>query len=150
MKNPPIDRNRPNQGKPPMKQGLHPAAIPGQDSPMPAGFGLVPVGAVIAFAGRLAPDTEGQLDRIDHAIEAWGWMHCDGRMLPVADYPELFALLGHRHDEHHMDGCFGIPDYRGLFMPGAGDSATQSRSGGIALHYLIRFTARPRQGLGAQ
>lgn len=135
----PTDRKRPHGGE-----------VPGQDSLAPAGFDLVPVGAVIAFAGRLAPDAEGQPDRIAHAIEAWGWMHCDGRMLSIADYPELFALLGHRHDERHVDGRFGIPDYRGLFMPGAADGAGHPRSGGIALHYLIRFTARPRQALRAQ
>ncbi|MBB2484563.1 tail fiber protein [Mitsuaria sp. WAJ17] len=78
----------------------------------PVGFGEVPVGAVIPFAGSL--------DRQDHGtspIEAWGWMFCDGRVLAIAQYPELFAALGFVYGGSGRE--FKIPDYRGYFLRGA-------------------------------
>jgi microcystin-dependent protein len=42
-------------------------------------------------------------------IEAWGWMLCDGRLLEVEQYPELFAALGYLYGG--SDNSFKIPDY---------------------------------------
>ena len=75
-------------------------------------LGGVPVGAVSAYAGPLAPEQGAAVV----PIEAWGWMLCDGRTLSAADYPELFAVLGTLYGG--SDGTFCIPDYRGTFLRG--------------------------------
>lgn len=103
---------------------LHPAPWFG-----PQGFGSVPVGAVVAFAGQLGtpvPDTASPKDVIPPPagsppgatvpIEAWGWMACDGRTLEAAAYPELFAALGYLYGGSGRS--FSLPDYRGYFLRG--------------------------------
>lgn len=91
----------------------------------PPGFGDVPVGSVIAFAGALGPAsyagssaTGEPADFTTHPIEAWGWMSCDGRSLSAAVYPELFAVLGYVYGG--ASEMFNIPDYRGYFHRGVG------------------------------
>lgn len=103
---------------------LHPHPGPGGYPPPPCPG--APVGAVIAFAGQVAtlgtaspPGTEEPF--ITQPIEAWGWTVCDGRSLPIADYPELYAVLGKLYggdDEH-----FCLPDYRGTFLRGVDGGA---------------------------
>jgi len=73
----------------------------------------LPVGAVVAFAGAVG-DT---MTEATTAVEAWGWMCCDGRELDVPGYPELFAALGFRYGGNRSDR-FKIPDYRGYFLRG--------------------------------
>lgn len=90
-----------------------------------AGFDAVPVGAVIAFAGLLAPSEQSR-----NVIEAGGWMLCDGRMLPIALYPELFSILGHQYDDGKDAKCFGIPDYRGYFLRGVDSAAKVDQDAG--------------------
>jgi len=92
----------------------------------PLGFSELPVGALIAFAGSLGapipnsatpPTTSATGQPVTEPLEAFGWMLCDGRMLSIYLYPELFAALGYRYgggDDH-----FRIPDYRGTFWRGA-------------------------------
>jgi microcystin-dependent protein len=93
----------------------------------------VPVGAVIAFAGNLGPPITSPLPgqapappgaggdaypaNAVNAIEAWGWMACDGRQLQPDAYPELFQALGYQYGGT-KDGPFNIPDYRGMFLRG--------------------------------
>ncbi len=72
---------------------------------------LTPVGAVIAYAGDISPGTQAEAN-----INAQGWMLCDGRELPVDQYPELFAVLGYIYGGY--SGRFQIPDYRGYFLRG--------------------------------
>ena len=46
----------------------------------------------------LTPTYRGDLERfamLREALEAWGWMLCDGRPLDTHLYPELFATLGY-------------------------------------------------------
>lgn len=93
------------------------------------GFGTVPVGAVVAFAGQLGtpvpntatpadviPAPSGSPPAVTTPIEAWGWMVCDGRDLAVASYPELFAALGYLYGG--AGTSFNLPDYRGYFLRG--------------------------------
>lgn len=64
-----------------------------------------PPGAMIAFAGPLAPD---------------GWWLCDGKAVSSADYPDLFNAIGSSWGDGG-DGTgplFNIPDLRGLFPRG--------------------------------
>jgi Phage Tail Collar Domain len=102
--------------------------------PLPPGLPAAPLGlpagCVIAFAGEVsaigAPPAPYVLD-----LERWGWMVCDGRQLPISQYPELFAVLGFRyvHEGEPTDlptdptaaaaAKFRVPDYRGTFLRGA-------------------------------
>lgn len=76
-----------------------------------------------------------------------GWLPCDGRLLPIADYQALFSLLG---TTYGGDGrtTFGIPDLRDQVEQGrksrgkAGRPSTQHElSYCIAVQGL--FPARP-------
>lgn len=82
--------------------------------------GSVPVGTVVAYAGQttnvtLSPPL-GQ-DSPTANIETMGWMFCDGRTLPVVQYPELFRVIGTIYGSSGND-TFNIPDYRGQFLRG--------------------------------
>ncbi|MBX3585547.1 MAG: tail fiber protein [Ramlibacter sp.] len=65
--------------------------------PRPVGLNArpsrLPVGSVITFAGTPGA---GQTPFVT-PLEAWGWMHCDGRALEAQQYPELFAVLGYTY-----------------------------------------------------
>jgi microcystin-dependent protein len=88
----------------------------------PQGFGSVPVGAVVAFAGQLGtpippgPPTASPPVGTTSPLEPWGWTACDGRTLKAAEYPELFAALGYLYGG--SDDSFVLPDYRGYFLRG--------------------------------
>jgi len=43
-----------------------------------------------------------------------GWLPCDGRELPIPDYPELFRSLGGDPEAAEKDQTFRLPDFRGL------------------------------------
>ena len=77
---------------------------------VPPALGDVPVGSVTAFAGALglpipntatppgvAPPASSPPEArpVIKALEAGGWMLCDGRPLDCSGYPELFAVLGY-------------------------------------------------------
>jgi hypothetical protein len=64
---------------------------------------IYPVGAVIALGAEHNPVP--------------GWLPCDGRMVPEAEYKDLLKALGYTYGR---DGDrFGLPDYRGRFQRGA-------------------------------
>jgi microcystin-dependent protein len=100
---------------------------------VPPGFGEPPVGTIIAFAGNLGaplPDTAqppgltppATPHRTD-AVEAWGWMLCDGRELKCSDHGPLFAALGRQYGGNEKTGTFRLPDCRGFFLRGADNGA---------------------------
>ncbi len=66
--------------------------------------GVVPIGAVLAWAGSPA------------TVPA-GWLPCDGAEYSAALYPELAAAIG---SAHGGDGAtsFNVPDLRGRFLRG--------------------------------
>ena len=66
----------------------------------------VPIGSVIAYASDELPP---------------GYLRCDGSMRSIEEYPELYEVL----KEHcSKDGdYFKLPDYRGLFLRGAKETA---------------------------
>lgn len=78
-------------------------------------FGLVPVGAIIAWAGNIppAPSSPPGFDP-----ESSGWLVCDGRSLPVADYPLLAGVLGGIYGSGGWgsEETFNLPDFRGYFL----------------------------------
>lgn len=78
-----------------------------------------PVGVVLPFMGQ---DTA--------ALEATGWMLCDGRPLTKANFEQLFHRIGTlygtgtaRHDVREEAGDFNLPDLRGEFLRGANPTA---------------------------
>lgn len=54
-----------------------------------------------------------------------GWLFCDGRLLPIAQYNALFSLLG---TTYGGDGVttFGLPDLRGRVPMGMGNGPSLS------------------------
>ena len=69
--------------------------------------GYVPVGAIVPFAGD-ADSLTGQ----------GAFLPCDGRAVPVSEYPDLFAVLGVRWGAGPDAGQFCLPDLRGRFLRG--------------------------------
>ncbi|UOQ53598.1 phage tail protein [Hymenobacter cellulosivorans] len=59
-----------------------------------------------------------------------GWSRCDGRMLPVAEHPALFAVLGTAHggDGTHL-----------FSLPNLGEPAT----GGVLMQFAIKTANGP-------
>jgi len=93
--------------------------------PIP-GLGLttpvaLPVGTVVAFAGKIAFSPSEAPSDYTTNIEALGWMVCDGRACEISKYPELFAVLGYLYGKENDK--FKIPDYRGLFLRGVDSGA---------------------------
>jgi len=81
------------------------AVVDGAISPakISTGFGLVPSGTVVAFAGTSAPS---------------GWLLCDGNAYAKSAYVSLFAAIG---TTWGGDGTtFNVPDLRGRTAIGAG------------------------------
>ena len=106
-------------------------AVPGS---MFCGYGNVPVGTIVPFAGILLskdqiPQVEVSLDSVPSKgfgfyPEQWGWLPCDGSsysrfwedVTSTDDgcYPDLYAVIGYLYG---MDGNkFKVPDYRGYFL----------------------------------
>jgi hypothetical protein len=67
----------------------------------------VPPGTVIAFAGNHAPR---------------GYLLCDGREVDVLNYPDLFRAIGTIYGGNGTSK-FKLPDFRGMFLRGAGGNA---------------------------
>lgn len=61
----------------------------------------VPVGMVMIWASPTPPSS----DR---------WLLCDGTDIPIADNPELFAVIGNTYGG--TNPLFSLPDYRGEFL----------------------------------
>jgi microcystin-dependent protein len=67
----------------------------------------VPPGTVIAFAGNHGPR---------------GYLLCDGREVDVLNYPDLFRAIGTIYGGNGTSK-FKLPDFRGMFLRGAGGNA---------------------------
>jgi hypothetical protein len=66
-----------------------------------------PVGTIIAYGGSFGPE---------------GWIECDGRDLKIADYPDLYAIIGQVWGaDESKPGTFKAPDFRGRFLRGVDD-----------------------------
>ncbi|MDQ3914768.1 MAG: phage tail protein [Actinomycetota bacterium] len=74
---------------------------------------VIPVGAIVAFAGPLTTVDEGKW------LESQGWMLCDGRTLTKKDYIDLFlSIEGNFGGSGGLSGTFNLPDLRGRFPRG--------------------------------
>ncbi len=45
--------------------------------------------------------------------EPEGWLHCNGRLLYIDSYPDLYDAIGHAYRTITRSGSFQIPDLRG-------------------------------------
>ncbi len=68
------------------------------------GLSAVPVGCVMMWSGATAPE---------------GWHLCDGAHLNRANYPALYAVIGHTYGGYAEDD-FCLPDMRGRYVAGKG------------------------------
>lgn len=61
----------------------------------------------------------GQLQAFSFSFTPRGWIRCDGALQKIANYPDLFNVLG---VSYGGDGqtTFGVPDLRGRAPMGAG------------------------------
>lgn len=80
------------------------------------GFGEMPVGAVIAFAGNAGGAVSASPPMPSFNVESMGWMVCDGRLLRCDWYPQLYAVLGNLYGSSEQH--FRLPDYQGYFLRG--------------------------------
>lgn len=102
---------------------IPPIPFPGMGLTTPV---ALPVGTVVAFAGKIASFPSESPSDYTTNIEALGWMVCDGRACEVSKYPELFAVLGYLYGGEDKDGKFKIPDYRGIFLRGVESRADKN------------------------
>jgi microcystin-dependent protein len=96
-------------------------------SPIPVHYVGMPPGSVIAFAGEIRSLGESGSNKTN--LPMFNWLLCDGRKVKVAEYPALFAALGHRYGG--SGGRFNLPDYQGTFLRGVGkdDASVDNRKG---------------------
>jgi microcystin-dependent protein len=69
---------------------------------------LWPTGAIMSFAGAAAPAN---------------FLACDGAAISRTTYSALFAVIGTTYGAGNGTTTFNLPDFRGLFLRGAGGSA---------------------------
>ena len=65
------------------------------------------IGTVLSFAGQTAPH---------------GYLLCDGQSVAVADYPDLYAVIGNTYGGDAEN--FNVPDYRETVLVGVGENTT--------------------------
>lgn len=125
--------------------------LPVPPLPFP-GIGLntavsIPVGTVVAFAGKIASSPSILPSEYTTSIEAFGWMVCDGRQLLVSEYPELFAVLGYLYGGE--GGMFNIPDYRGFFLRGVDGDANNDPDKSNRKYVKNKNNSAPYDGVGS-
>jgi hypothetical protein len=102
---------RPTRPRHPGFPGRHPVG-PGQSS--------LPVGSIIAFAGKLAHVPNPPQHETD--VEPLGWLKCDGKLLFIAEYPDLFEVIGYQYSKSKSGDQFNLPDYQGYFLRGVDET----------------------------
>jgi len=76
----------------------------------------VPAGTIVPFGGTTIPT---------------GWLLCDGTNYTVAQYPGLYAAIGTNFGG--VSGAnFNVPDFRGMFLRGAGTNSVNTDATGNA------------------
>ena len=79
---------------------------------------LTPAGTIVAFGGTNAPA---------------GWYLCDGTVKNRNTDSRLFDVIGTNFGEGDGNQTFNLPDFRGIFLRGAGDHGTMVKANGS--HY---------------
>jgi microcystin-dependent protein len=86
----------------------------------------VPTGTVMPFAGASAPE---------------GFLICDGTVVSVDEYADLFAVIGHAFGQGGTEASFALPNLCGRAPIGAGaadglSTRTLGEVGGAEMHQL--------------
>lgn len=112
-----------------------------------ARFAPAPMGIVQLWAGIAVPD---------------GYALCDGRVLDVKEYPELFAAIGTAFNTAFSaggtrystgSGFFRLPDLRGRFVAGLHDSDDDYKAAGAAggeKKHILTDSEMPRHAHGVR
>jgi microcystin-dependent protein len=74
---------------------------------------LVPIGAILAYAGATAPS---------------GWVLCDGSAISRTDYSTLFTAIGVSFGVGDGSTTFNVPDLRGRVLVGKDDMGGSAAS----------------------
>lgn len=77
-----------------------------------------PAGAIIAFAGTVAPA---------------GYLLCDGSAVSRATYANLFDVIGESFGQGDNSTTFNLPDFRGRFLRGVDGGAGRDPGGRTAM-----------------
>lgn len=80
-----------------------------------SGFGVMPIGTVIAYGGDATANAA--------SLVAQGWLFCDGSAVSRTDYPSLFDAIGTLHGGGDGSTTFNLPDHRGRFLRGTDHGA---------------------------
>jgi microcystin-dependent protein len=72
-------------------------------------------GEIRMFAGNFAPA---------------GWMFCEGQLLPISEYEQLFQLIGTTYGGDG-ESTFALPDLRGRVPLHFGNGFTLAETGGV-------------------
>ncbi len=92
----------------------------------------IPTGTIQTFPSNTIPD---------------GWLICNGTALSTTTYSRLFSVIGYTYG-NPGGGNFNIPDFRGMFLRGAGTHGTYtSYAGGSIGAYVGEKTKK--NGLNA-
>jgi microcystin-dependent protein len=71
----------------------------------------------------------GEIRMFAGNFEPVGWMFCDGRLLPIAEYEVLFVLIGTTYGGDGQQ-TFALPDFRGRVPIHVGNSHLLGELGG--------------------
>lgn len=75
-------------------------------------------GMIIPFAGNTPPD---------------GWLLCNGQSCLVAEYPDLFFVIGTKFGSAGIDS-FNVPNLKDRFLKGTGQIDNIGETGGTSTH----------------
>lgn len=81
----------------------------------------MPAGTVLPYGGPLLTSDQ------QNALQAEGWLPCDGRLLSATAFADLFAVIGMSHGGQrggpNQPDQFNLPDLRGRFVRAVNDNA---------------------------
>jgi microcystin-dependent protein len=92
----------------------------GRAEAAPTGSGTPYIGEIRMFAGNFAP---------------YGWMFCEGQLLPISENDALFALIGTTYGGDGQE-MFALPDLRSRVPVHPGLFITQAEMGGSEELYV--------------
>lgn len=65
-----------------------------------------------------------------------GWLVCNGQMLAVEAWPELFAAIGYKYGGSPESGLFAVPDCAGRVLRGSNEASGGANSITLAASQL--------------
>jgi len=85
----------------------------------------------------------GQIQAFAFDFAPRGWLKCDGSLLSIASYNQLYSLIGNTYGGDKIQGTFAVPDLRGrsIVSNGSGpglDSISLGQRGGNVSETLVK------------